>query len=97
LFCYNSIQLYDTKFNKNRQTDFREFLIVVRALGGWGKGNNSWRRISQPARHRFAQAIAGGSEIRKIAAVKKEAAKARAGPEGETSFPYGVNKNFLAP
>ena len=37
-----------------------------------------WRRISQPARHRFAQAIAGGSEIRKIAAAKKEAAKTRA-------------------
>jgi len=31
------------------------------------------------------------------AAAKKEAVKARAGPEGETSFPYGVNKNFLAP
>jgi len=46
-----------------------------------------WRRISQ-------------SEIRKIAAAKKETAKARAGPEGETSFPYGVNKNssfLLAP
>jgi len=40
------------------------------------------------------------SLARKIAAAKKEAAKARAGPEGETSFPYGVNKNscfLLAP
>jgi len=49
--------------------------------------NFNLRRISQ-------------SEIRKIAAAKKEAAKARAGPEGETSFPYGVNKNssfLLAP
>ena len=33
------------------------------------------RRISQPARHHFAQATAGGSEMRKIAAAKKEAAK----------------------
>ena len=49
-------------------------------MGGWDKGNTSWQRISQ-------------SEIRKIAAAKKEAAKARTGPEGETSFPYGVNKN----
>jgi len=40
-------------------------------MGGRDKGNTSWRRISQPARHRFAQAIAGGSEIRKIAAAKK--------------------------
>ena len=53
-------------------------------MGGRDKGNTSWRRISQPARHRFAQAIAGGSEIRKIAAAKKEAAKARA---GKNSFP----------
>jgi len=40
-------------------------------MGGWDKGNASWWRISQ-------------SEIRKIAAAKKEAAKARA---GKNSFP----------
>ncbi len=34
MFCYNSIQLYDTKFNKNRQTDFREFFIVARVWAG---------------------------------------------------------------
>jgi len=39
-------------------------------MGGWDKGNTTWRRISQ-------------SEIRKIAAAKKEAAKARG--EGETN------------
>ena len=39
-------------------------------MGGWDKGNTPWRRISQ-------------SEIRKIAAAKKEAAKARG--EGETN------------
>jgi len=43
-------------------------------MGGRDKGNTffSWRRISQPARHRFAQAIAGGSEIRNSAAEKSE-------------------------
>jgi len=40
-------------------------------MGGWDKGNTPWRRISQ-------------SEIRKIAAAKKETAKARA---GKNSFP----------
>ena len=40
-------------------------------MGGWDKGNTPWRRISQ-------------SEIQKIAATKKEAAKARA---GKNSFP----------
>jgi len=40
-------------------------------MGGWDKGNTSWQRISQ-------------SEIRKIAAAKKEATKARA---GKNSFP----------
>jgi len=45
----------------------------------------------------------GGAPVslaRKIVVAKKEVAKARAGPEGETSFPYGVNKNscfLLAP
>ena len=39
-------------------------------MGGWDKGNTTWRRISQ-------------IEIRKIAAAKKEAAKARG--EGETN------------
>ena len=34
MFCYNSIQLYDTKFNKNRQTNFREYLIVARVWAG---------------------------------------------------------------
>jgi len=41
-------------------------------MGGWDKGSTPWWRISQ-------------SEIRKIAAAKKEAAKARAG------------KNFFPP
>ena len=40
-------------------------------MGGWDKGNTSWRRISL-------------CEIRKIAAAKKEAAKART---GKNSFP----------
>jgi len=40
-------------------------------MGGWDKGNTPWRRILR-------------SKIRKIAAAKKEAAKARA---GKNSFP----------
>ena len=34
MFCYNSIQLYDTKFYKNKQTNFREFLVVARVWVG---------------------------------------------------------------
>jgi hypothetical protein len=37
LFCYNSIQLYDNKFNKNKQTNFREFLVVARVWAGGTK------------------------------------------------------------
>ena len=34
MFCYNSIQLYDTKFYKNKQTNFREFLVVAHVWVG---------------------------------------------------------------
>jgi hypothetical protein len=44
-------------------------------MGGRDKGNTPWRRISQ-------------SEIRKIAAAKKEAAKARAGKNSFSPAPF---------